>query len=87
VEVLLVDDGSKDTTLNYIKKMTEEYPESSSLPTCFVTGVRQVVNRGKGAAVKIGTLYSRGEFVLMLDADGATDYKEIEQIFTRAKQT
>ena len=43
-----------------------------------------MVNQGKGAAVKIGTLYSRGEFVLMLDADGATDFNEIEGILKTA---
>lgn len=42
-----------------------------------------MVNQGKGAAVKIGTLYSRGEHVLMLDADGATDFHEIEGIYKR----
>lgn len=43
-----------------------------------------MVNQGKGAAVKIGTLYSRGKYVLMLDADGATDYNEIEGIWHKA---
>jgi len=31
--------------------------------------------------VKAGSLYSRGEFILMLDADGATDFNEIEKIY------
>ena len=43
-----------------------------------------MVNQGKGAAVKIGTLYARGKYVLMLDADGATDYHEIEGIWHKA---
>ena len=43
-------------------------------------------NRGKGAAVKTGALYSRGEHILMLDADGATDYHEIEGILRSSEK-
>lgn len=87
VEILLVDDGSKDTTLDFIKRMTEEHQEDTAAKTtCFVRGLRQIKNRGKGAAVKTGSLYSRGEFILMLDADGATDYHEIEGILNHSKK-
>ena len=81
VEIILIDDGSKDTTLQYIKKMTIAHPEKQG-QTCFVRGLRQVVNKGKGAAVRAGILYSRGEQILMLDADGATDFHEIEKILS-----
>ena len=81
VEIILIDDGSKDSTLEYIKKMTIAHPETKG-QTCFVRGLRQVVNKGKGAAVRAGTLYSRGQHVLMLDADGATDFHEIDKILS-----
>ncbi len=83
IEIILVDDGSKDKTLQYIRRMSEEHPYESQSPCCFVTGIRQLVNQGKGAAVKIGTLYSRGKYVLMLDADGATDVNELEKIWQK----
>lgn len=76
VEIILVDDGSKDKTLDYIKQMTAKYQGSLQ-----VVGLRQMVNQGKGAAVKTGVLYSRGDYVLMLDADGATDFNEIVGIY------
>jgi glycosyltransferase involved in cell wall biosynthesis len=44
VEIILVDDGSKDGTLKFIKAMTEKYPEEESAKTCFVRGLRQMVN-------------------------------------------
>lgn len=41
--------------------------------------------------MKAGSIYSRGEFILMLDADGATDFNEIEKIYkiaaTEAKKS
>jgi len=36
-----------------------------------------VRNQGKGASVKNGALHSKGKKILFLDADGATDEKEI----------
>jgi hypothetical protein len=35
--------------------------------------------------VKYGSLYSRGKYVLFLDADGATHYTEIAKIYKVAK--
>jgi len=39
------------------------------------------VNQGKGAAVKYGSLYSRGNYILFADADGATDINDVEKIY------
>uniref|UniRef100_A0A8C2G7X8 Dolichyl-phosphate beta-glucosyltransferase n=1 Tax=Cyprinus carpio TaxID=7962 RepID=A0A8C2G7X8_CYPCA len=39
-----------------------------------------VKNRGKGGAVKMGTLSSRGRLILMADADGATKFADIEKV-------
>ncbi len=81
IEIILVDDGSKDKTWDYILEMTKKYPESETSPTVFVRGLKQLQNQGKGAAVKSGSIYSRGEFILMVDADGATDFNEITKIY------
>lgn len=78
----MVDDGSRDKTLDFITKMTAQFKGD----LC-VRALRQMVNQGKGAAVKTGVLYSRGDYVLMLDADGATDYNEIKGIYNQAKIT
>uniref|UniRef100_A0A3B4EB03 dolichyl-phosphate beta-glucosyltransferase n=1 Tax=Pygocentrus nattereri TaxID=42514 RepID=A0A3B4EB03_PYGNA len=37
-------------------------------------------NRGKGGAVRMGTLSSRGRLILMADADGATKFGDIEKV-------
>ena len=36
-------------------------------------------------AVKYGVLFSRGEYILMVDADGATDFNEIAKVFKIVK--
>ncbi|XP_018409597.1 PREDICTED: dolichyl-phosphate beta-glucosyltransferase isoform X3 [Nanorana parkeri] len=39
-----------------------------------------VKNRGKGGAVRMGTLVSRGRTVLMADADGATKFADLKNV-------
>uniref|UniRef100_A0ACB8EU43 Dolichyl-phosphate beta-glucosyltransferase n=1 Tax=Sphaerodactylus townsendi TaxID=933632 RepID=A0ACB8EU43_9SAUR len=37
-------------------------------------------NRGKGGAVRMGVLSSRGKKILMADADGATKFEDVEKV-------
>jgi glycosyltransferase involved in cell wall biosynthesis len=58
-EVIVVDDGSKDRTVELVK----------SRPDLHSHLVVQPQNRGKGAAVKAGLAKATGEYVLIQDAD------------------
>lgn len=68
-EIIVVDDGSKDHTADVVLDFARQHPEIRLL--------RQPVNMGKGAAVQAGALHSRGQLILMVDADGATKISEI----------
>jgi len=49
-----------------------------------VYGIRLKKNAGKGGAVRMGALHAVGEYILMVDADGATrfsDIKELEEVY------
>jgi glycosyltransferase involved in cell wall biosynthesis len=61
VEVLLVNDGSTDSTPTVMARLAERYPE--------VRELHQPANRGKGAAVRRGIGESSGDIVLIQDAD------------------
>jgi dolichyl-phosphate beta-glucosyltransferase len=71
-EIVIVDDGSADGTARIVEKL------SGSLPN--VSLLRSERNRGKGSAVKRGVLSSRGEFLLISDADLSTPIEEIEKL-------
>ena len=60
-EIVLVDDGSTDSTASIIKDIVRANPQSRSL-----AGPK---NRGKGNAVKRGVLNAAGEYVIFTDAD------------------
>ena len=60
-ELIVVDDGSHDSTVQVVKGMLGRYP-------CLRL-VEAGRNGGKGRAVKLGVLCSRGQFVLYTDAD------------------
>ncbi|XP_075484784.1 uncharacterized protein LOC142524626 isoform X3 [Primulina tabacum] len=73
-EVVIIDDGSTDGTkrvaFDYVKRYT-------------VDNIRVVLlgrNHGKGEAIRKGVLHSRGELILMLDADGATKVCDLEKL-------
>ena len=78
IEILVVDDGSRDVTWTIIKQWCAKTANDKDIR---VRGFRQKQNKGKGMAVKNGMLYSKGDYVLMVDADGATDFKEIPKIY------
>ncbi|KAG8452757.1 hypothetical protein GDO86_004520 [Hymenochirus boettgeri] len=73
-EVIVVDDGSRDKTTEIALKYCRKY---SSDKVRVLTLTR---NRGKGGAVRMGVLVSRGKLILMADADGATKFVDIENV-------
>lgn len=73
-EVLVVDDGSDDRTLEVVGKFRKRAAGLQSLRV-----LRHEVNRGKGAAVRTGALAAKGEVVLFMDADNATPLSEYEK--------
>lgn len=63
-EVVVVDDGSKDVTVEICRQAAKDWPELK----CFEQGR----NIGKGAAVKRGVQEATGQYILMMDADLST---------------
>ncbi len=68
-EVIIVDDGSRDSTASVIHTIQKKLP--------YITVVSLPKNRGKGYAVKTGVQHAQGEYILFLDADGSTPISEL----------
>jgi dolichyl-phosphate beta-glucosyltransferase len=73
-QILVVDDGSKDKTLEVVGKFKRKTAGTLTLKI-----LRHEMNRGKGAAVRTGALAAQGETVLFMDADNATPLFEFDK--------
>jgi dolichol-phosphate mannosyltransferase len=68
LQILIVDDCSKDKSLQVAKELERLHPE--------VTVLRHEVNRGKGAALRTGFTHATGDFIGVQDAD--LEYEPLE---------
>jgi hyaluronan synthase len=66
LEIIVVDDGSKDNTWQYIRQTADRFPG-------LVTPVRFLENRGKRAALEAGFRQAKGEIVVTIDSDSVIE--------------
>lgn len=76
-EVLIVDDGSKDHTLELASQYAKKH-------NGFV--LHEEPHRGKAGTVIAGMLHAKGEIVLFTDMDQATPINEIEKFLPKFEQ-
>lgn len=73
-ELIIVNDCSKDATIDAVKKYMAENPD---MP---ITLYSHEVNQGKGAALHTGIKHATGDFVLIQDADLEYDPREYNDL-------
>ena len=71
-EVILVDDGSSDGTLERFKEFQSRWPATRI--------IQNELNRGKGYSVRRGVLEGRGEVILFTDADLSAPIEEADKL-------
>jgi len=78
-EIIVVDDGSQDQTVNIVGSIVKDWSDSVRL-------LRLPRNGGKGAAVQLGMMNAVGRYVIMADADNATPIEEIGNFMKEARE-
>ena len=72
-EVIVVNDGSTDSTAALVRQFAQSAPELRLL--------ENPANRGKGFSVRNGLLHARGDIVMFTDADLSAPMDEAERLF------
>lgn len=76
-ELIVVDDGSYDSTADYVDDFALQSPE--------VRLISYVPNKGKGHAVRVGMLAASGDLILFDDADGSSPIEELQKLLDSIK--
>jgi dolichyl-phosphate beta-glucosyltransferase len=77
-EVIVVNDGSRDSTADVVRDFAKNAPE--------VRLVENPGNRGKGYSVRSGLLQALGEVVMFTDSDLSAPIEEAERLFAAIEQ-
>ena len=72
VEILVVNDGSKDDTAQVVREYGKIHPE--------ILLLENPGNRGKGFSVRNGMLHARGDICLFTDADLSSPIEEAQKL-------
>lgn len=78
-EVILINDGSTDNSLDILKKYAEENPKIFKLIN--------KSNGGQGSARNIGLEKAKGEYILYVDSDDYLCSNQLLKIYNQAKKT
>src|SRR5579872_7226254 len=70
-EVIVVDDGSKDGSEQFVEKFTKENKNFSLITNPHL---------GKAGAVTTGILEAKGKYILFTDMDQATPIEEVDKL-------
>ena len=79
LELIAVDNGSRDRTGALLRDMTADYPE--------IVPVRVEVNQGYGNGILAGIPLARGPWVGMIPCDGQVDAEDVVLLFEAARAT
>lgn len=78
-EILVVDDGSKDSTAALVEEYTRNHPQ--------VRLIRNPGNRGKGYSVRHGMREAKGDWMLSTDADLSSPIDEVSTLWAAADRS
>lgn len=75
VEIIFVNDRSKDNSAEEAEKHLRDFPNHKILHTD-----KNYIGNGKGMAVEMGMIEAKGDYRLFMDADNSTKFEEVRKL-------
>lgn len=85
-ELLIVDDGSSDSTISTALEWAGKRLSLGELQPDRIRAIPLVKNRGKGGAVTHGMRHIRGRYAVFADADGATKFSDLKTLMEKIQE-
>jgi hyaluronan synthase len=73
LEIICIDDGSKDDTWEYIRRAQSHYPD-------LIQAIRFPKNQGKREALYVGFTRGQGDYFISVDSDSVIEPGTLKQI-------
>ncbi len=83
-EVIIVDDGSKDNTVQVVDKLLKKMSKQSKNARWVL--LKSSINKGKGSAVRLGMLHAKGDIIVFSDADLSTPLSSLEKAISHIQE-
>lgn len=82
IEFIFVNDATKDSSLDVLKKVLSEYPERKEQ----VTILHHEINKGLPAARNTGLVAARGKYIYHCDSDDYLEKDALEVLYRKAEE-
>lgn len=86
IEILLIDDGSKDSSMDICKKLERDDNRVKVFYSSMYLDKTENINMGQEATRNCGLKYANGEYVMFLDSDDTFTPDAVEKMVLTAKK-